>query len=323
MPLKESGEDELAVCAQVFFKLRAEEAERFKQDVGDEEIYFGRVVGVGAEGDALAHAVFVGVFAAGGECLRVDVGLPDVLCAEQGGGDAEDAAAAAVVIDGFASQRAVVHQPVEAHRGGWVGAGAEGKAGVKAQDGGIGRVYVVFAGSYPEAAAEVDGAEVVKPGACPFAVGKEAVVQRDVVAECCAQQEVDGFRVAVLRKEASNAGVRPQRHAADGRFVDFFVIGGGVGDGDGACGFERGFDAVGVGVVRAVQGDFQPLCGHGGFLLGFWWGGYVVGDVVGQAPPYGNAAVRGPQAIRPAAAGRCVRQGRVCVRGSGCPCRLY
>ena len=216
-----------------------------------------------------------------------------------------------------------MHQPVEAHGGGGMGAGAKGKTRVEAQYGCRRVVDVVFARRYPEAAAEVDGAEVVEPGARPFAVGKEAVVQRDVVAERGAQQEVDGFRVAVLREEAGNAGMRPQRHAANGRLVDFFVIGGGVGDGDGACGFERGFDAVGVGVVRAVQGDFQPLCGHGGFLLGFWWGGYVVGDVVGQAPPYGNAAVRGPQAMRPAAAGRCVRQGRVCVRGSGCPCRLY
>ena len=231
-----------------------------------------RVVGVGAEGDALVYLVFVGVFAAGGERLRVDVGLPDVLCAEQGGGDAEDAAAAAVVIDGFASQRAVVYQPVEAHRGGGMGAGAKGKAGVKAQDGGIGGVYVVFAGCYPEAAAEVDGAEVVKPGACPFAVGKEAVVQRDVVAECCAQQEVDGFRVAVLREEAGDAGVRPQRHAADGRLEDFFVIGGGVGDGDSASGFKRRFDAFGVGFARAVQGDFQPLCGHVVSFLGFTYG---------------------------------------------------
>ena len=155
-----------------------------------------------------------------------------------------------------------MHQPAEAHRGGRVRAGAEGEAGVETQDGRIGGVNVVFAGRDPEAAAEVNRAEVVEPGARPFAVGKEVVIERDVVAERGAQEEMDGFRVAVLRKEAGDAGVRPQRHRADGRLKDFFIIGGGVGDGDGASGLECGFDAVGVGVARAVQGDFQPLCGH-------------------------------------------------------------
>ena len=68
--------------------------------------------------------------------------------------------------------------------------------GVKAQDGGIGRVYVVFAGCYPEAAAEVNGAEVVKPGAHPVVVVQEVFSDGVVVAEGGAQDGEDDVRAA-------------------------------------------------------------------------------------------------------------------------------
>ena len=87
LAFEQAGEDEAACGMQVFFKLRAQGAQRFEEDVGDDEVHLWRIIRIGAEGDACGDVVFFGIVVAGGERLRVDVGLPDVLCAEQGGGD--------------------------------------------------------------------------------------------------------------------------------------------------------------------------------------------------------------------------------------------
>ena len=115
---------------------------------------------------------------------------------QQGGGDTEDAAAAAVVIGGFAVQ-VVMHQPVEAHGGGGMGTGAEGKAGIKTQHGGIRFGDGVFGRGHPKAVTKRDGLEVVKPGAHPVVVVQEVFSDGVVVAEGGAQDGEDSVTVAV------------------------------------------------------------------------------------------------------------------------------
>ncbi len=94
------------------------------------------------------HIITSGVFPAGLQSLRVGVHANNMLCAQQQGGKAQNARATAVINYLFAGYRVTV-KPFEAKRGGLVGSGTKGKAGVQQKIGGVGIRRLVPAGDNP------------------------------------------------------------------------------------------------------------------------------------------------------------------------------
>ena len=91
--------------------------------------------------------------------LRVDVGAVDRIGAELGGGDGENARAAAVVEHVHAGLDVGV-QPLQAQMRGRVRAGAEGNARIKADVDRLGRGRFVPGGHDPEPVADAGGFEL-------------------------------------------------------------------------------------------------------------------------------------------------------------------
>src|SRR5690606_31830473 len=89
---------------------------------------FGQVQREALGGDLVAF----GVIARGVQGLVVDVGADRALSAQQQRGDGQDARAAAEIQHAFAAQLLAI-QPLQAQRGGRVGAGAESQARVQLQ----------------------------------------------------------------------------------------------------------------------------------------------------------------------------------------------
>ncbi len=128
--LQNTGEDNVAAGldeAGEFFRQRQQ---RLGKNVGQQQLdgqirQVARNDGLDARGDLILFRIV----ARGDERLRIVVHRPDVARAQLQRGDGENAGTTTVV-DYFGMVSAVFIQPLQAQRGGGVGAGAEGEARV-------------------------------------------------------------------------------------------------------------------------------------------------------------------------------------------------
>src|SRR5579859_1915958 len=158
---EDTGEHQPAAGLEAAGEERRQVHERPRQDVGQQQVRMVVRQRLGRRGaDQLGHAVALRVVAGGRQGLGIVVHRQHVLRPQAGGGDGEDAGAAAVVDDRRAGERGPV-QPFEAERRGGVGAGAEGQAGIQQQVHGLGVRRGEARGADPEALAEAHGLEVL------------------------------------------------------------------------------------------------------------------------------------------------------------------
>src|SRR5690606_39250153 len=129
LPFEEAGQQDRATRSHQALEHRREELERVRKDVGQDDVGRGRR-GVPTAADLERDAVGRGVVRRARQGLFIDIDRDHFARAEPGGGDREDAGAAAVIDHPYAG-RHLAFEPAQAHARGRMAAGAEGEARVE------------------------------------------------------------------------------------------------------------------------------------------------------------------------------------------------